>query len=294
MKDNLLTTLVMPLSIFFIMVGLGLNLRITDFTRIIKYPKAIFIGLFNQLVLLPIIGYIICILFFPEPLMCVGIMLLAACPGGATSNLITHVSKGDIALSISLTAFSSFLTIFSIPIILSWSLLHFLGESQVIELPIIQTIGRIFTITLLPAIIGMMIRYYRPIFAQKMDRPSRIASTIIYSAIILGIIYANKDNLVQELMNIGPSVVTLNLSTMLLGFIIASIFSLSVKQKISISIESGIQNGTLAIVIAASILGNIDMGIPAAVYGLAMFASGGMMMFGFGRRNIEKENKRTI
>jgi len=288
MKENLLTTLIMPMSIFLIMVGLGLSLRISDFTRVLKYPKAMFIGLFNQLLLLPLVGYGICLIFSPTPLMAVGIMLLAACPGGPTSNLITYVSKGDIALSISLTAFSSIITIFSIPLILSWSLNHFAGQSQNIELPVLLTIGQIFIITLLPAVIGMTIRHYRPAFAKRMDKPSRIGSTIIYTAIIFGIIFANKDNLVEELIRTGPPTYSLNAITMMAGFLLASFFNLPLDQRISISIESGIQNGTLAIVIAASILGNIDIGIPAAVYGLAMFTSGGFMMWFFGRREIRE------
>ena len=247
-----------------------------------------FIGLFNQLLLLPLVGYGICLIFSPTPLMAVGIMLLAACPGGPTSNLITYVSKGDIALSISLTAFSSIITIFSIPLILSWSLNHFAGQSQNIELPVLLTIGQIFIITLLPAVIGMTIRHYRPAFAKRMDKPSRIGSTIIYTAIIFGIIFANKDNLVEELIRTGPPTYSLNAITMMAGFLLASFFNLPLDQRISISIESGIQNGTLAIVIAASILGNIDIGIPAAVYGLAMFTSGGFMMWFFGRREIRE------
>lgn len=252
---------------------------------------AFIIGIFNQLVLLPVTGFLICIVFNPEPFICVGIMLLAACPGGPTSNLITHVSKGDIALSISLTAFSSFITIFSIPVILLWSFNHFLGKSQHVELPVLQTIGQIFTITLFPAIIGMTIRNYFPVFARKMDRPCRIASTVIFTAIIVGIIIANKNNLVEELLKTGPPAIALNLITMSAGFALGAMFNLPLTQKISITIESGIQNGTLAIVISASILGNINIGIPAAIYGLAMFASGGFMMYFFGRRNLDKENK---
>ena len=142
MESSALTTIVLPASLFIIMLGMGLSLVVDDFRRVIQYPKAVAIGLFNQLILLPLIGYGLAVMLGLGPAFAVGLMLLAACPGGVTSNLITHVAKGDTALSITMTAIASFITVFTIPLIVSWSLGQFMGESRSIELPIIQTMGR--------------------------------------------------------------------------------------------------------------------------------------------------------
>lgn len=282
MEQGILTTTVLPISLFIIMIGMGLSLTLGDFKRVVRYPRAVMIGLVNQLILLPIIAYILVQVIPLSPTLMVGMMLLAACPGGATSNLIAHVAKGDIALSVTLTAISSFITVFTIPIIVSWALLQFMGQSQTIELPLFETMGKIFGITALPVSIGMFVRSRNQAFADRMERPMRIASTVIFVLIILGIVVSNWQLLLDSLKVLGVVTLVLNLVTMLLGYVAARLFGLNLRQTISIAIESGIQNGTLAIVVASAILLIPELSLPAVVYSIFMFLTGGFMMWYFG------------
>jgi len=285
MENSILTAVILPISLAIIMLGMGLSLVLADFKRVFNHPKAALIGLGNQLLLLPLIAFVLVTVFNAPPIMAVGIMLLAACPGGVTSNLISHVAKGDIALSISLTAITSLVTVISIPLIMSFSLAHFINDTETqVELPVLKTIAQIMVITVIPVSLGMLIRHFNTAFANTMERPMRIASTIIFVAVLLGIILANKALILPALKSIGLVAALLNISTMALGFFAAKLFQLHLKQAITITIESGIQNGTLAIVIATSILQQPDMSIPAAIYSLLMLASGGMLMWFFGMR----------
>jgi BASS family bile acid:Na+ symporter len=284
MESNILTTIVLPASLFIIMIGMGLSLTVEDFRRVVRFPKAVAIGLVNQLLLLPVIGWGLCYAFGLPPMLAVGLLLIAACPGGATSNLISYVSKGDIALSVTLTAISSTLTIFTIPLIVGWGMGHFLGESRPLELPVLKTMIQIFGITALPVSIGMLVRARSLAFAERMEGPMRIASTVIFVLIVAGIVISSWDTLLEALPVLGPATFTLNLITMLLGWGVAQLFGLNLAQRITIAIESGIQNGTLAIVVASSILLLPEMSLPAAIYSIAMFLSGGLMMWWFGRR----------
>lgn len=279
-----LTEVLLPFSLFIIMLGMGLSLVVNDFLRVFKYPRAVAIGLTNQLILLPVVGYVIASNFGLPPAFAVGIMIIAACPGGVTSNLITHVVKGDTALSITMTALASFVTVFSIPLIINFGLMAFMGESQSIELPILETMGKIIGITVFPVAIGMFIRRRNPDFALKMERPSRLASTIIFIIILLAIIVQERERLMTYFVQLSGATLMLNLITMLLGFAAAKLFRLNLQQSLSITIESGIQNGTLAIVIAESILNQNQMALPAGVYSIIMFITGGVLMAYFGNK----------
>ncbi|MEL6718327.1 MAG: bile acid:sodium symporter family protein [Bacteroidota bacterium] len=285
MESSVLTSVILPVSLAIIMLGMGLTLVVDDFKRVFQFPKAALVGLTNQLILLPIIGFALAMAFQLPTAMAVGLMIIAACPGGVTSNLITHVSKGDIALSITLTAISSLITVFTIPLIVSLALAHFANDAETqIELPILQTIAQITAITVVPVSIGMLIRHYRTSFADRMEKPMRIASTVIFIVVMLGIILANKEMLLPALKSVGLVTILLNILTMGVGYLAARIFQLNLKQSISVIIESGIQNGTLAIVIATTILKQNDMSIPPALYSLLMFFTGGFLMWWFGRR----------
>jgi BASS family bile acid:Na+ symporter len=282
---ELISKVFLPLSLAIIMLGMGMTLIPADFTRIIKYPKAIFIGLTNQLILLPLIGFSLAILFNLNPIMAVGIMILASCPGGPTSNLITQVCKGNIALSVSLTALASMISIFTIPFILSYALDYFGSNTGVIiKLPIVDTILQIMVITVIPVSIGMFIRKHKTNFAKRMEKPMRKASTVIFLFVFIAVIIANAEKLVDGMKASGLVTLLLNLATMGLGYGTATLFKLNLKNKISITIESGIQNGTLAFVIASTILNNVEMGIPAGVYAIWMFLTGGILMWQLGKR----------
>ena len=215
--------------------------------------------------------------------MAIGIMILSLCPGGPTSNLITQVSRGNIGLSVTLTALASLITVFTIPIILSEAIAYFSGETDVIiELPIVQTMIQILVITVIPVSIGMVIRKKNEDFALRMERPMRIASTVLFIIIFLLVMIANKDLIVQAMKEVGLATLLLNLSTMALGYMTAKLFGVKGKSQISITIESGIQNGTLAFVIATTILNNVEMGLPTGAYSIWMFISGGILMWRLG------------
>ena len=293
MSITLLTQVFLPLSLAIIMLGMGMTLVPADFTRIVKYPKAILIGLTNQLILLPILGFLLVLIFKLEPIMAVGVMIIAAAPGGPTSNLITQVCKGNIALSVTLTAITSFVTILSIPLILSFALDYFgNGTETPIELPVMSTILQIMVITVIPISIGMIIRRFRPDFAKRMERPMRIASTVIFILVFIAVVVANFSMIGEAMKKVGLATLLLNIATMGLGFLTARLFSLNVKNAISITVESGIQNGTLAFVIATTILMNIEMGIPTVAYSIWMFVTGGILMWQLGKRmGVESEEK---
>jgi len=289
---EMISQIFLPISLAVIMLGMGMTLVPKDFTRIVRYPKAMLIGLTNQLIFLPLIGFGLAVIFGLSPIMAVGLMILASCPGGPTSNLITQVSKGNIALSVSLTAITSFVSIISIPFILSYALDYFgTGSGVEIKLPIGDTILQIMVITVIPISIGMIVRRVNKAFAIRAERPMRIASTVLFILVFIAVIVANLEILGTAMKEVGLVTLLLNLGTMALGFFSAKLFKLSQKNAISITIESGIQNGTLAIVIATTILNNIEMGIPTGAYAIWMFLTGGILMWRLGGR---KEEKTTI
>ena len=265
------------------MFGMGLTLVVSDFGRLFAYPKEVLIGLFNQLIFLPLIGFLIILLFDLDSSMAIGIMILSLCPGGPTSNLITQVARGNIGLSVTLTALASLITVFTIPIILSEAISYFTGETDVIiELPVVQTMLQILVITVIPVSIGMVIRKKNESFALRMERPMRIASTVLFIIIFLLVMIANKEVLTQAMKEVGLATLLLNLSTMGLGYITSNFFGITGKSQISITIESGIQNGTLAFVIATTILNNVEMGLPTGAYSIWMFITGGILMWRLG------------
>jgi len=279
METNFLTALLLPISLGIIMLGMGLSLVPQDFKRIALYPKAAAIGIINQIIMLPIIGFLLLILIpMPSPELAVGIMILAACPGGPTSNLITHISKGDTALSISLTAISSIIVVVTIPLVVNFALSYFMQAGEYVPLPVLGTMIRVLIITLVPVAIGMYLRSKVPSFAAKMNKPVKIMSGLLLFLIIMAAILHDKDIFVSSFQAAGPVALALNIFMLLLGYFSAKLFNLSVPQRIAISIESGIQNGTLGIAIAATLLHNPTMAISPAIYSLIMFATGGIII----------------
>ena len=280
---TIITQIFLPISLAIIMFGMGLTLVVGDFGRLFTYPKAVIVGLCNQLIFLPLIGFSIILLFDLSSSMAIGIMILALCPGGPTSNLITQVARGNIGLSVTLTALASLITVFTIPIIISKAITYFTGETGVvIELPIVQTMLQILVITVIPVSIGMVIRKKNEGFALRMEKPMRTASTVLFVIIFLLVMIANKDLIVEAMKEVGLATLLLNLSTMALGYITARAFRIKGKSQISITIESGIQNGTLAFVIATTILNNVEMGLPTGAYSIWMFITGGILMWRLG------------
>jgi len=269
----------LAISLIIIMFGMGLSLKIDDFKRVILQPKAIIVGLVNQIILLPLTAYFLLMVFDVEPVIAVGIMLLSACPGGPTSNLITHLSKGDTGLSVSLTAFSSVLTIITIPIIVQFGLDTFSNETQEVVLNVPQIISQLFVITIIPISVGMLIYSKKEAFANKMEKPVKIASAVVLGLVIVGLIIKERTKVIGYFEQAGMIALVLNVVTLFLGYGTAKLFKLNTAQSVSISIESGIQNGTLAIAIAGTILttaknDGLAYAIAPSIYSLLMFITG--------------------
>ena len=260
------------------MFGMGLSLRVEDFKRILIYPKAVGIGLLNQLVLLPILAFGIVKAFSLPPELAVGLMILAVCPGGATSNLITHLAKGDSALSITLTACSSVITVFTIPFLVNFSIGYFIPGGEAKQLEVVGTVVSVLFITLIPVALGMITLAKAPRLAEKWDQPFRKISIVFFVVIVGAAILKERENLVQYFIEAGPAALALNLSTLALSFAMAKWTGLPFRQGLTIAIESGIQNGTLGITIAATLLVNSVMSIPSAIYSLLMFGTAALVI----------------
>ena len=281
MDSGIISNVLLPLALAIIMYGLGLSLKVGDFKRIFQYPKAMFIGSFTQLILLPLLGFgIASLLLSNNPELAIGLIILAMCPGGPTSNLLTHLANGDTALCISLTAISSIVKIFTIPIMVNIAIVHYMGSTPGLHLDVISSIIKIVSITLVPASLGMITKAFAPGFSDKAQKPVKIMSAIFLVLVIFAAIWQERGSIVQSMTLAGPAALLLNLSGMILGYYIPKLFRLPIEQQITISIESSIQNGTLAIAIASSplMLGNATMAIPAVVYSLIMFITAGIFI----------------
>lgn len=272
-------TIILAVALFVIMIGMGLGLTVADFRRVLQMPKAVFIGFFNQIILLPLIGYGISKLLAVDPAIAVGVMILAACPGGPTSNLVTHMAKGDIALSVTLTAINSLITIFTIPLIITFALSAFLGENTAVEAPIGTIIGSLVVIIAIPLAIGMLVKRFAADFADRMERPVRIASGVLITLVIVGLIIKEREQLMEYFRMALIIAVALNIATMLVGYLTARLGRLDVRQGLTIAIESGNQNGTLAISLAVVSLARPDFAIVAAVYSIMMYVTATVLVY---------------
>jgi BASS family bile acid:Na+ symporter len=270
LQSAYLTTVIMPFALGIIMLGLGLSLTVGDFKRVVKFPKAVLIGLFCQMILLPIVCFLVANAFGLPPVLAVGLMLLSASPGGATANLYSHLAKGDVALNVTLTAVNSVLTIFSIPIIVNLSLSYFMGTDQYIPLQF-KKVVEVFMIVLIPVTIGMLMNKNFPVFSRKMEKPVKIASVFLLAFVIITATLKEKNNVGTYFAQVGLAALSFNIISMLSGYFLPKLFRLPEKQSISIAMEIGIHNGTLAIFIALNALQNTAMAMPAAIYSLMMF-----------------------
>lgn len=270
-------SVIVPICLFFIMMGMGLTLITNDFKRVLKYPKAVGIGLTNQLIMLPIIGFALANIMPLAPEYAIGVMLLVLCPGGTTSNLFTFLAKGDVALSVTLTAIASVITVFTIPIILSLSLVHFMGEGSQFQLPILKTVITLILLTIIPISIGMLIKRFAPTFADKAQPYVSRFGVIFLSFLVLFLCYVQRSTIVESFIATGPVALILNLSTMALGYYSSKWLGLNLAQRTSVTLEVGLQNSTLSIFMALSLFANYQMSLTPAIYTLIMFLTAGIL-----------------
>ncbi|MBD3611333.1 MAG: bile acid:sodium symporter family protein, partial [Hydrogenovibrio crunogenus] len=254
--------------------GMGLSLRPVDFKNVLAAPKAVGIGLIGQMVLLPLVAFFIALALKLPPEIAVGLMIIALAPGGATSNMFTYLSKGDVSLSISLTAVVSLIAPFSIPIITALSMTYFMGNTTEFSLPIVKTIMQLLVITVIPVALGMLVLARWSHMAAKIEQILKWFSIAFLFLIIVLIVLKNADNMMSFFMQAGLATFVLNIAVLVLGVYLAKWAKLSDAQSISIGFEVGIQNGTLALVVAGTLIGNSTMMIPAVTYSLLMFITG--------------------
>jgi len=268
---NFVTDVILPLALAFIMFTLGLGLSISDFSNVFKKPKNFLIGLISQLIFLPIVGLIL-VIVWPLPIeIAIGVMLIAAAPGGVTSNILTFFARGDVALSVSLTAVMSLLSAVSVPIVLAISI-GLIGDSSLPESISLNGIAlSMFLIVTLPVLLGMGVRSFLNSLTLKIEKSARFISTLLFVLVLLGAILAERENVVSYFAQTGLVVLALNILMMIIAFYWSGFFGTGISQKKAIAIECGLQNGTLAIFVGTSVFGGGLYIIPAATYSLVMY-----------------------
>lgn len=272
-----LTTIGLPVALGIIMFGLGLSLTLGDFARVLKQPKAVIVALLCQLILLPAICFGLVLAFQLPPVLAVGMMMLAASPGGTTANLYSHLFRGDVALNISLTAVNSVISVITLPIITNLAIAFFNPFDDQLGMQWAKVL-EVFAIVLVPVAIGMLVRRFWPRFAKAMDKPVRIASVIILVVVIAGAVASNWALLVENFARLSVITIVFCLISLTVGYLVPRLLKVGKRQAIAASFEIGIHNATLAIVIAQTVLMSTELSLPAAVYGVLMF----FIAFGFG------------
>ena len=276
---NIVTDLFLPLALAFIMFSLGLGLTGADFLRVVKQPKDFFVGAISQIILLPIVAFILVKIWPISPELAIGVMIIAAAPGGVTSNILTSFAKGDVALSISLTAIISLLSVITVPFILISSLNLLGSESIVQNISLVSMAMSMFLIVTVPVIIGMVFRKFAENTAVKFESIAKKISVVLFIIVLLGAILAEKDNIVSYFVDAGFITLVLNILMMIIAFYIAQLLGTGIAQKKCIAIECGLQNGTLAIFVGTTLFGGGAFIIPAATYSLIMFATSLVFVF---------------
>ncbi len=268
---NIVTDVILPLALAFIMFALGLGLTGEDFLRVVRQPRDFFVGAFSQIILLPIIAFILVKIWPIAPELAIGVMIIAAAPGGVTSNLLTYFAKGDVALSISLTAIISLLCVVTIPFIVLTSIGLLADTSIAQDISLLSMARDMFLIVTVPVILGMLFRKFIPTAAIRFEPMAKKVSIVLFVLVLLGAIAAEKENIVSYFAQAGLITLLLNVIMMVVAFYLAQLLGSGNEQKKCITIECGLQNGTLAIFVATSIFGGGAYVIPAATYSLIMF-----------------------
>jgi BASS family bile acid:Na+ symporter len=265
-----MTTVGLPIALGIIMFGLGLGLTVADFARIGRHPKPVIIALACQLLILPLVCFLLVLAFRLPPVLAVGMMLLAASPGGTTANLYSHLFRGDVALNISLTAINSIISVVTLPLVVNLSLGYFVAADEQIGIQFGKAL-EVFAIVLLPVALGMLVRAKRPLVALAAEKPVRIASIVILVIVVAGAIASNWDILSENFGRLSLITIAFCLISLSVGYLVPRVLKVERSQAIASSFEIGIHNATLAVVIAQSVLDNVEMSLPAGVYGVLMF-----------------------
>jgi bile acid:Na+ symporter, BASS family len=287
---NLFSTYFLPVTLAIITLGMGLSITHRDFKNVFFRPRAVIIGICCQIFLLPVIAFSIALLTNLDPYLKVGLIIIAACPGGATSNLVTYLLNGNVALSISMTALNSIITLVSIPVNVSIALMVFLHTETEVRLDVWDTILKVFLLTVIPAYIGVTIRHRRSALAERLNRPLKVLLPLILLLVYTGVLFideGDKNATRIDFWNLFPVTLTLNALSMFLGWQIAWLSRLKRRERYTIAIEVGLQNSALAIFVASTLLGNRTMALVAVVYGSFSFFT--TALFGWGIKRVAKD-----
>ena len=267
--DSALTTIGLPVALAIIMFGLGLDLTVGDFRRVGRQPKAVSIALACQIILLPLICFGLVVAFDLPALLGIGMLLLAASPGGTTANLFSHLFRGDVALNITLTAINTVIAIVTLPVITGFAIAYYDRQDDV-SMPLVEVV-KVFALILLPVGLGMLVNARNRAFAERMDKPVRIGSAAILAIMVLGILLSERDNVVDYIGDVGAVTAIFCATSLVLGFFVPRALGVSGPQSIASSMEIGVHNGTLAIYVAIEVLDSVEISVPAAVYSIVMF-----------------------
>ena len=284
MQGDIVSSLLLPAALAFIMFSLGLGLTPADFGRIVKQPRALLVGVLCHFVLLPLACFAMLKVAGIGGAFAVGFMILAACPTGTTSNLLTYIARGDVALALSFTAVASVLTIFTLPLIVSFALSYFAGSEQTVQAPVGAMMKQMVLMLGLPVAIGMALRHLKPVLGQRLEGSCTKIASILFILIVIAAVAKNWALLRDNFFTLAPFAVALNVTMLACGFGAAWLARLSRKQSVTLGIETAIQNGTLAMVIGSSVLKQDAFALPGALYGVLMYASG--LAFAYGMRAV--------
>lgn len=282
--DSALTTVGLPLALGIIMFGLGLSLTVDDFRRVRQHPRAVFIALACQLVLLPAICFGLVVALDLPPLLGIGMLLLAASPGGTSANLFSHLFHGDVALNVTLTAINSVIAIFTLPIITNLAIAYYDREDTV-SLQFSKVV-EVFAVVLVPVFLGMFVRSSRPGFAARADKPVRIGSAVILAVLVIGILVDQRDKIADYFGDVGLATGLFCAISLVIGYVVPKALGVTEAQAIASSMEIGVHNATLAIYIAVEVLDTTEISVPAAVYSIFMFAFAGAWGYVLSRRTV--------
>lgn len=287
MNSSTATTVFLPIALGIVMFGLGLSLTVGDFTRVMRYPKATIVALGCQILILPALCLGLVLLFDLEPTLAVGMMLLAASPGGTTANLFSHLARGDVALNVTLTAINSVLAVVTLPIVVNLSLSGFLEGDDAIGLQPAKML-QVFAIVLVPVAIGMIVRSKAEAFTERMRGPVKIASIVVLVSVIAVAVFQERDNVLGYVQDVGLVALLLCVLSLTIGYLAPRAARIERRQAIASAFEIGVHNSTLAITIALSpaLLNSTEMAIPAAVYGILMFVPAGLLAYLFARERV--------
>lgn len=290
MQESIISTVVLPLAIAIIMVTLGMTLTVADFRRIFTQPKPVFIGLLCQMLLLPLLGFAVANIFALPAIYAISLVLLAVSPDGATSNLIIHAGDGDRALGITLTAITNMLAWLTIPFGLGIAYSMYGTGALDIDFPVADTMVQVAAITLIPTLIGMGIRNWKPDFAENSKRWSKTFATVFLFLVILALIIQNWDVIVRDGPRFAPAFIVLNILALIIGYYIPKFLGVDYIQSMTIAIETGLQNSTVSITVAISLLNNNDMAVIPGLYAIWMYVTGFALAFWMARRGRQMES----